>query len=121
MLKRLLLVSTALFFHAHANAGTIVCSGTVEDISYHANDKLMIRLSSMNVPIFICNPSAEWVVAGTSYRTSAETCKTLFSTFLAARISGQEIRSLYLDGADVPASCGAWEPWKSANIRHFKL
>ena len=115
----LVLIATLLAFQV--NAATIVCSGTVEDVSYHASDKMMIRLSSMNTPVFVCSPAAEWVVTGTNYRTSAETCRALFSTFLTARISGIPIRNLYFDGGDVPATCDTWGSWKSANIRHFKF
>lgn len=113
------LVSVLLSVQAHA--ATVVCSGTVEDVSYHASDKLMVRLSSMNTPVFFCNTAAEWVVAGSSYRTSVETCKALYSMFLTARVSGIPVRSMYFDGDDVPATCNSWGSWKSASIRHFKF
>lgn len=112
---------TVALLCSQAHAGTVKCSGTVEDVSFHASDKLMIRLSSMNAPVFFCSPAAEWVVSGTHYRTSVETCKALYSTFLTARVSGLEIRNLYFDGDDVPTTCDSWGPWKSASIRHFKL
>lgn len=110
-----------LFSSAQSFAGTIVCAGTVEEVSYHANDKLMLRLSSMNTVVFFCSPSSEWTVSGTTYKTQPETCKTLFSLFLAARISGEEVSNVYFDGDDVPATCDGWENWKNANIRHFRF
>lgn len=113
------LVATLLSFQV--NAATVACTGTVEELSYHASNQLMIRLSSMNTPVYICNPSSEWVVPGTAYRTSAETCRVLYSTFLTARVSGIPIRNLYFDGDDVPATCDTWGSWKSANIRHYKF
>jgi hypothetical protein len=67
-----------------ANAGTLVCNGTVEKVAMHANGRFMVQLSSMNNPVFFCSPDYEWTVSGTHYKTSTETCKMLFSTFLAA-------------------------------------
>ncbi|MGP0171777.1 hypothetical protein ACSVIJ_07825 [Pseudomonas sp. NCHU5208] len=100
-------------------SASLVCSGKVEALSYHANNQFMIKLSSMNVPVFFCSPEREWVVAGTGYKTGAETCKAFYSTFLAARMSGEPINNLFFDGDQVPAACDAWSNWQSANIRHF--
>jgi len=104
-----------------ASANTIVCQGKVERLAYHANNRLMIKLESMNQPVFFCSPDSEWVVTGTSHKTGPETCKTMYSTFLAAQMSGKTISSMYFDGDDVPASCSEWGTWKVANIRHFAL
>lgn len=41
----------------------LVCGGTVDVLAYHANNKLMLKLSNMNVPVFFCSPDSEWVVA----------------------------------------------------------
>ena len=99
----------------------LVCSGTVEVIAYHANNRLMIQLSSMNVPVFFCNPDAEWVVAGTSYTTGPDTCKTLYSAFLTTKTTKATISSMYFDGDQVPASCNTWATWQNANIRFFSF
>lgn len=120
-MKRRWLIVLSILLSVHANAATVVCSGTVAELSYHASDKLMIRLSSMNTVVYICNPGAEWIVSGTSYKTSPDTCKALYSVFLAARLSGEPINSVYFDGDDVPATCNSWGNWKSANIRHFRF
>lgn len=106
---------------ASVSAGSIICSGKVEELSYHADNRFMIRLEDMNLSVFFCSPDAEWTVEGTSNTTGPETCKTLYSTFLAAKMSGQPINALYLDGDDVPSSCNGWAHWKSANIRHFNF
>lgn len=74
-------------------AGTLVCNGKVKDLSYHANNKLMIKLEGMNVPVFFCSPDSEWSISGTSYITGPEMCKTMYSTFLAAKMSGKTITS----------------------------
>jgi hypothetical protein len=100
-------------------AGTVVCSGTVDAISFHASNTFMIKLSSMNVPVFFCNPDSTFSVPGTSYTTGPQTCKALIGMFLAARETGRVINNIYFDGDDTPAACNAWGNWQSANIRHF--
>ena len=102
-----------------ARAADLVCSGTVEQISYHANNTFMLRLSSMNVPVFFCSPDATHTVAGTSYTTGPETCKAMIALLITARESGRTITGMYFDGAAVPAACNAWTNWASANIRNF--
>jgi len=102
-----------------AVAGSVTCSGTVEAISYHSNDTFMVRLSSMNLPVFFCSPESTFTVPGTSYTTGPQTCKAFIALFVAARESGKTIVNLYFDGDAVPATCNGWVPWSSANIRHF--
>lgn len=114
MKKRIL---CSLLFSTNLFAGTVICSGTVDSVAYHANDKLMVKLSSMNYPVFFCNPSAQWTVAGSSYVMSAETCKTIFSMFLTAKASKQTISSVYFDGDSAPASCSTFAPWSSVFVR----
>jgi len=101
------------------NAATVICSGTVEELAYHAPNSFMVRLSSMNKPVFFCNPDKEFSVSGTSYVTGPESCKVLYSTFLSAKVAQKTINSMYFDGDQVPASCNDWGDWKSANIRYF--
>jgi hypothetical protein len=100
-------------------SGTLVCSGTVDAISFHANNTFMLKLSSMNTAVFFCSPDSTFSVPGTSYVTGPETCKGLIALFLAARESGRTINGLYFDGDAVPATCDGWGNWQSANIRHF--
>jgi hypothetical protein len=70
-----------------AVAGEIVCSGKIEVLSYHAPDQMMLKLSGMNASVFFCSPDNRWTVPGTPYTTGPETCKTLYSTFLAAQLA----------------------------------
>jgi hypothetical protein len=125
MFKSLLpyLIATGLLSATtlNASAAELVCSGTVEEISYHANDQMMIRLSSMNAFVFVCNTEITWSVAGTGYVTGPKTCAAMYSTFLAAKLSGKPINSMYFDGADVPTTCNGWGSWKNANIRHYRF
>lgn len=105
---------------SQALAGTIVCSGTVDVLSYHADGAFMFKLSSMNNPVFFCNADSEWVVAGTPYKTSAETCKMLYATLLSAKATGKPLTNVYLDGDEVPSACNGWGDWKHVNIRHYQ-
>ncbi|WP_072680854.1 hypothetical protein [Arcobacter sp. LA11] len=120
-IKKIIVVSIVFFHSLVAVAGTVVCSGKVEVLAYHANDKLMIKLDSMNHNVFFCSPDSKWSVLGTSHTTSPNTCKTMYSTFLAAKISGKTIKDMYFDGDDVPSSCNKWEAWKKANIRYYSF
>ena len=63
----------------------VSCSGKVKSLSYHADNKLMVQLDSMNVAVFFCSPESEWTVGGTNYKTGPDTCRTMHSTFLAAQ------------------------------------
>ena len=121
MKKQILTLLTLAIASGLVDAGTAVCSGKIAELAYHANNRLMIRLETMNKLVFFCSPDSEWSVAGTNYVSGPETCKTLYSTFLSAKISGKSITSLYFDGDDVPASCNNWGSWKKANIRFFQI
>lgn len=115
-------VACALFIQGvcapSASAATIVCSGTVTAISMHANNSLMIQLSSMNAPVFFCNPEENWsTVAG--YSTGPSMCKALFAMFLTAKATGTPVNNVYFDMNSAPSSCSTFTSWSSANIRHF--
>lgn len=111
--------SVLFLFSTLCFGGTIQCSGTVEKLGLHAPDKLMLKLSSMNRAVFICSPSYNWEVAGTTYTTSAETCKSMLSMLMHAKATNAEMGNVWFDGDSVPASCDSWESWKLANIRFF--
>lgn len=109
----------ASFATLNAHAGTVVCSGTVETIAYHSNNQFMVRLSSMNTPVYFCSSESTWnVVAG--FSTGTQTCKMFFAMFLAAKESGRTVNSVYFDSDDAPATCNTWATWKYANIRFFE-
>ncbi|MCJ8273994.1 MAG: hypothetical protein MJK04_31920 [Psychrosphaera sp.] len=104
-----------------ALAGEIICGGTVESLAYHTTDSFMIKLSSMNTPVYFCNPQKIWTVSGTTGETGPETCKMMYSTFLAAKTMKTSFAGIYFDGDEVPTSCDKWESWKPANIRYFEF
>lgn len=104
-----------------AIAGTIVCTGKVEKIGMHGNDKLMFKLTSMNQPVFFCKTSGKWEVPGTTYTTEPETCQALLSMLMMAKATGAEMGNVWMDGNDTPASCDAFQPWKQINIRYFNF
>ncbi|WP_372627601.1 hypothetical protein [Arsukibacterium sp.] len=117
-LKLPLVALLALFSHS-VTANGLVCAGEVETLSYHADSQLMIKLSSMNTPVFFCSPDNQWVVNGTAYKTSPQACQAMYSTFLAAKMAGKPVANMYFDGDQVPASCNGWSSWAKANIRHY--
>ena len=118
MNKSFLLILLASLFSINCYAGTIQCSGKVAQIGMHANDKIMLRLSSMNRPVFICSMAERWEVSGTGYKTTIEMCKALYSMFLTAKTTGAEVGDVWMDGDDAN-SCSTFESWKRVNIRHF--
>lgn len=114
-------LSAFLFLSASASAGTLTCAGIVDELAYHGNGKFMLKLNTMNTPVFFCNAEADWVVSGTSYKTGQETCKMMYSTFLAAKSTNATLDYIHFDGDDVPSSCNGFPKWASASIRYFKL
>ncbi|KLN66542.1 hypothetical protein [Vibrio sp. VPAP30] len=100
-------------------AGELQCSGTVERLGLHANDRIMLKLSNMNRAVFICSPNSNWTPPGAGYQTSAETCKSMLSMLMHAKSTSTVIGSLWFDGDDVPNNCASWGDWKSANVRYF--
>jgi hypothetical protein len=115
-------IIAAIFAAAQVNAGSLACeNATVERIAYHANNRLMVKLSNMNTAVFFCSPERDWSVAGTSYTMGPETCKAVFSMFLSAKATGETIRRVHFDGDDVPGACDQWGNWKSAVIRYVNF
>lgn len=114
-----LLLAAALCISANVSAGSLVCAGTVEEVAYHGNDKLMVKLSSMNLPVFFCNPNSQWTVPGAEGRVmNSETCKAVFSMFLAARSSGQPLNRVHFDGDSVPESCTDFTGFSQVFVRY---
>ncbi len=119
--KKITIVSILFFHSLGAIAGTVVCAGKVQTLAYHANNMLMIKLDSMNVPVFFCSPDSEWSVIGATNITGPNTCNTMYSTFLAAKMSGKTINAMYFDGDQVPSTCSGWGNWNKASIRYYAL
>lgn len=106
-------------FSIQSYAGELRCGGSVVRLGLHAPDQFMLQLSSMNTAVFVCNPNATWQVSGTSYTTSAESCKMMISMLMHAKASNLQLNGVWFDGSAVPTSCTSWGPWQSANVRHF--
>lgn len=98
-----------------------VCEGKVDQLVFHADNSFLLKLSSMNTPVFFCNPDAIWTAAGTPYTTGPETCKMLYSTFLSAQMAGKSLSAVYFDGDDAKGNCQSFPSWGKVNIRHFVL
>tara|TARA_R110002060_G_scaffold880_3_gene2105 strand:+ start:4265 stop:4630 length:366 start_codon:yes stop_codon:yes gene_type:complete len=110
-----------LLLSIFANAGTLTCAGTVEELAYHGNGRFMVKLSTMNKPVFFCNAEAVWTVSGTGYQTGQETCKMMYSTFLAAKSTKSVLDYIHFDGDDVPENCNNFASWANVSIRYFKV
>lgn len=118
-MKHKLFISFLLLVPTTVSAGSLVCSGRVDQVAYHGNDRLMVKLSSMNTPVFFCNPSLDWKVSGEPNRVmSPETCKAVFSIFLSARSTGETISRIHFDGDNVPESCNSFQAWQEVFIRY---
>ncbi|SNB46510.1 hypothetical protein SAMN06269301_1977 [Geobacter sp. DSM 9736] len=103
-------------------AEAVVCGGTVQTLAYHQPGKLLLRLSSMNTPVYICSTDADWVVPGSlAGSTSPAACKAIYATLLAAKTSGAPIPDMYFDGDQLPANCISFAPWSEANVRYFSF
>lgn len=118
-LKRVL-VAAMVSLASTAHTATVVCNGTVDLLAFHQPGRLMLKLSSMNVPVFICSTDIDWVVAGSmAGDTSPKACKALYATFLTAKITGAAINDMYFDGDQVPASCNSFASWTQVNVRYY--
>lgn len=120
-MKRIFLILVTFATFA-SSAGSLVCSGTVESVAYHSNNKLMVKLSSMNTPVFFCSTNSNWTITGAEGRTmSPESCQVIFSVFLTAKTTKEPLTRVHFDGNDVPDSCSEFENWKSAFIRYVNF
>ena len=105
-----------------AQAATVVCSGTIDTLQFDATatgGEFSIKLSSMNIPVYFCDPDNSFAAPGSGYSISATTCRSLYATFLAAKVTGTPVTNMYFDGSEVPATCDGWAAWQQANIRHY--
>ena len=117
--RALLTALVATFSATPAFAATVVCGGTVAQVSYE-NAYVLLRLSNMNTPAMICHLDVNFEVAP-GYVTSPAACKVMYASFLAAKLSGATLNNVYFDGPAIPASCAAWAPWTYAHVRHYEM
>lgn len=120
ILGKLIITISSFALIAPSYAGTIVCEGTVEDLIMHQPGLIALRLSSMNMPLYICNVSADYRAAGTD-NISASTCKVTYAALLAAKYNNATVRLAYFDGDQVPTSCNTVQPGTYIYLRHFAL
>lgn len=103
-----------------AGAATIVCEGTIVDLTIHQPGLVGLRLSSMSSPMYICRVDAEYRPLGAD-SISPATCKTMYAGLLAAKYSNATVRAAYFDGDQVPASCDTTQSGAQVFLRHFAL
>lgn len=120
-MKKIILFLIA-FTTFNSAAGSLVCEGTVESVAYHSNNRLMVRLSSMNTPVFFCSTNTDWVAPGAEGKImSPESCQVIFSVFLTAKTTREPISRVHFDGDDVPDTCDSFESWKHVFIRYVNF
>lgn len=117
--KIILLIILLSSFHSYA--ASLTCIGTVEQLAYHGQGRFMMKLSSMNTPVFFCSSDQEWTVNGTGYKTSVSACKMMYSTFLAAKATKEPMDYVHFDGDDVPSDCNSFKSWANVSIRYFNF
>lgn len=122
LLKSLGMAAVVAISSSNVNAATLVCSGTVTELAYHAPGVLYVRLSGMNTFVGICSTDANWGPPGSlSGNTTPAACKTIYGTLLFAKQAGTVVSSMYFDRDELPASCSAFTSWTNVNLRfvHF--
>lgn len=80
-----------LILSSVCSAGSIQCNGHVDKIGFHANNKLMLKISSMNKAVLICDTESKWTVNGTGYKTGPEICKAMLSMLIHAKATKADI------------------------------
>jgi len=102
---------------ANATDG-IVCSGTIEEVGLHSQNAVLLRLSSMNTRVKICDLGSK---VGSTHPIPAEQCKAIYSTLLSAYSMGKTISSAYFDNVESGTSCSNFAPWELATLRWVSL
>lgn len=95
----------------------ISCSGIVSTIGIHGTDRVMLRLSGMNNVVQICNLST---TIGTTYPITAEQCKAVYATLIAAFAMGTAM-NVYFDNVQAGTSCSTFAGWEVATARWVHL
>lgn len=120
-LKFLLPALAGAVFCSNAFASGLTCGGQVQTIAYHTGVGYMLKLTSMNTPVFICDPDGTFTTDGTTNSTGPETCKSLVSTFISAKAMETNVNQVVFDGNNVPADCTSWAGWSYAVIRYIEM
>ncbi|MEO7494488.1 MAG: hypothetical protein ABIT83_08305 [Massilia sp.] len=121
--KRVVCAMLGLALASNANAGTLVCAGTVTELSFHAAASVLVRLSGMNTAVFLCSVDTAWQVPGfvVPAAMSPSACKTVYASLLAAKASNTTVGAMYFDADGLPANCTSFAPWQQVNLRYFNL
>jgi len=111
-----------------AFAGTVVCAGTVTELTYTMEGGsfdpiVLLRLSSMNTPVKVCSLSQNWTIG--VFTTTPTACKALYGAMLAARLSGNAVNDVYFDfSGSSPSTCTGWSytpTQQQASVRNYRL
>lgn len=116
-LTRLLAASWLLASFPAGATDEISCSGTVATIGVHGTDRVMLRLTGMNTLVQICHLNQ---TLGSTFPITAEQCKAVYSTLLAAYAMGQTI-NVFFDNVQTGTSCSTFAAWEVATARWVHL
>jgi hypothetical protein len=95
----------------------ITCTGTVTTIGIHGTNRVILRLSSMNTLVQICDLGQ---TVGTTYPNTADQCKADYATLVAAYTLGTTI-TVYFDNVQTGTNCGNFAGWELAVARWVYL
>jgi len=98
-------------------ANSFSCEGAVAEVGIHGTNKVVLKLTSMNTVVNICNPEQQ---LGSTYPVSPEQCKLAYSTLLTAYAMDKKIR-VYFDNVVTGDSCGSFKSWEVATVRYVSL
>ena len=80
-MKKILLATLVALTATAAQAGTVVCGGTIEVLNFDAGNSggglLSIRLSNMNTVVAFCDTESAFTAPGNTYSISPATCRTM--------------------------------------------
>jgi len=112
----------AILFAFPAFSASLVCSGTVAELWYHQPGAVMVKLSSMNTAVVVCDLNTDWLVPGSlSGTTTPGVCKLIYGALLAANRSGAVVQSMIFDADTLPASCNSFAFFAKTNLRFFSV
>lgn len=95
----------------------INCTGIVSTIGIHGTNRVMLRLSSMNTVVQICDLGQS---VGTTYPNTPDQCKADYATLVTAYALGTNI-SVWFDNVQTGTNCGNFAPWELAVARWIPL
>lgn len=120
--KKLTAALMALLLASQAQAGTLLCPGTIVELGIHQPGQVYLSVSGMPHGVLICSMDINWTVPGSlAGTTTPAACKSLYAGLLAAKLAGAPLKAVYFDADGLPASCSTIPAWTQVNLRYFAV